>query len=614
MCRLLILIALVFAPSSLLANEDASSTPQELVDGLMREVEELRGLKFKRPVPVVSVDPGKVMSSTGATSGMAPPREAMEAMLVSSVVGLFPRQMAESMVGQSGELRLQLPGMGSPPGGPKGPPPGAPPGATPGGAGIGGPGMGGPGGGMGGVYQDRGGKRIVLFSPPGAKLSRRILTHELTHALDDQHHDLSRFRESMIGSDRALALQAIVEGSAVSVELDWVVRSRSDGKMASAADDPSFPPFGGYLPPDGTFRAPPGVGGGVPGGAGGMPPGATMMVFPYAYGFEFVAALRKRGIARSEMFTRPPLSTEQIMHPEKWLAEDPDSPVRVVLSGLESALHAGGSKTIGQATIGEFGILSLLRAAKVEDAEASAAGWDGDSAIVTFGNGKLGLVWLTEWDSEADAREFETAAPAYLERVLGVDFEIARERVIRVGTSVVVVTGSASRMTAALRKSLDVAGGLTCTEDQWQPRAACLPPELSASGGFRSSHLGVEIEPLPSGWRLDTDGHWGPDVPVRFLTGTGETVVLTRLADGDQPLTPLFMKHTKSVRSIASTWKAPTTSGLRIEFETRGSLVSQWLYRSSSAAVLASIEVPTDRPWSAVEKRVAELKRLLSIE
>ena len=51
---------------------------------------------------------------------------------------------------------------------------------------------------------------------------------------------------------------------------------------------------------------------------------------------------------------------------------------------------------------------------------SAAAGWDGDRYAVFEGpKDRLGLVWLTTWDSEDDAREFTTAYVHYQTAKLG---------------------------------------------------------------------------------------------------------------------------------------------------------------------------------------------------
>jgi hypothetical protein len=51
--------------------------------------------------------------------------------------------------------------------------------------------------------------------------------------------------------------------------------------------------------------------------------------------------------------------------------------------------------------------------------EVAAAGWGGDRFAVYQKDGKRLLAWLTEWDTEADARELRAAA-----RSLGKDWDV----------------------------------------------------------------------------------------------------------------------------------------------------------------------------------------------
>jgi hypothetical protein len=51
---------------------------------------------------------------------------------------------------------------------------------------------------------------------------------------------------------------------------------------------------------------------------------------------------------------------------------------------------------------------------KKHGGKAAAAGWDGDRYAIFEGPGdKLGLVWLSTWDTEDDAREFAKGYVSY---------------------------------------------------------------------------------------------------------------------------------------------------------------------------------------------------------
>jgi hypothetical protein len=106
-----------------------------------------------------------------------------------------------------------------------------------------------------------------------------------------------------------------------------------------------------------------------------------------------------------KMYASPPRSTEQVLHPEKYLAgelprpvADPKPPVGYTLATSD--------------TLGEHAA-SILFARCLEDrgaAERAAAGWAGDRYGVFVGpERRLAVAWISAWDSERDAEEAEAA-------------------------------------------------------------------------------------------------------------------------------------------------------------------------------------------------------------
>src|SRR5262249_43541499 len=119
-------------------------------------------------------------------------------------------------------------------------------------------------------------------------------------------------------------------------------------------------------------------------------------------GMVFCARLTNDGgwDALNEAYRRPPLSTEQVLHPEKYKAK-PDPPTAIDLGKLDVG---PGWKELGRNVVGEMQLGVLLRR---HGGKNAAAGWDGDRYAVFEGpDGRLGLVWLSTWDSEDEAREF----------------------------------------------------------------------------------------------------------------------------------------------------------------------------------------------------------------
>ena len=190
------------------------------------------------------------------------------------------------------------------------------------------------------------------------------------------------------------------------------------------------------------------------------------MLFPYREGLAFVAALRRRQpwSAIDAAFKRPPRSTEQILHPEKYVADE--EPV-VVAPPAPSAL---GTYKVAHSTVwGELGFQLFLRSHGIDAAIAAqaAAGWGGDRVVVLAkGDRTIGIARF-EWDSEADAIEAHEAAVRALDaaivggtiehgelrtRWLALDGTIAYAE--RRGSSLMLAIGVPARLAADVEREL----------------------------------------------------------------------------------------------------------------------------------------------------------------
>ncbi|MBI3951590.1 MAG: hypothetical protein HY314_14155 [Acidobacteria bacterium] len=230
---------------------------------------------------------------------------------------------------------------------------------------------------------------------------RTVMVHELMHALQDQHFSLERFEEPPKGeSDRDLAIHALIEGEATAVMVNYLLKpykldiarvpvpiSALFEQMQETGDDRS----------ELLRAAPPAI--------------RETLLFPYTQGTQFVQhLLRETSWARvSDAYKNPPESTEQILHPERFVSRDEPKSVR--LAPLEPVLGDGWKQRLSDVN-GEFGYLVVL--AEYIDGEAArraAEGWDGDRLALYENNqtGTLLLTHLSTWDSVADAVEFTTA-------------------------------------------------------------------------------------------------------------------------------------------------------------------------------------------------------------
>jgi hypothetical protein len=110
----------------------------------------------------------------------------------------------------------------------------------------------------------------------------------------------------------------------------------------------------------------------------------------------------------------PPQSSEQILHPEKWLERD--EPVRIQFADLEHEPALDSWTLLESNVIGEFQWRIIFGEFGLGlQSVTLAAGWDGDCYAVLERGDDLLLLLATTWDSEADATEFASGYSQLLE-------------------------------------------------------------------------------------------------------------------------------------------------------------------------------------------------------
>jgi hypothetical protein len=110
-------------------------------------------------------------------------------------------------------------------------------------------------------------------------------------------------------------------------------------------------------------------------------------------------------------YADPPQSTEQILHPEKYLSRD--EPQILALPPLSDTLGTGWHLVEAE-TLGEFQT-NLYLAQQVDQATADLAsqGWDGDQYALYVKDDATLLAFATVWDTLADREEFVSATTQY---------------------------------------------------------------------------------------------------------------------------------------------------------------------------------------------------------
>ena len=132
------------------------------------------------------------------------------------------------------------------------------------------------------------------------------------------------------------------------------------------------------------------------------------LIFPYLGGLTFSAAIMKNTgwAALAGLFERPPVSTQQILHPA--LYRSGKTPASVTLPRLEKLLGDNWSK-LDENIMGEFGWKEVLKQFLDNDrAKTLAAAWDGDRYLLyeQKQTKKLILVTRLHLDSEDHAARF----------------------------------------------------------------------------------------------------------------------------------------------------------------------------------------------------------------
>jgi hypothetical protein len=223
--------------------------------------------------------------------------------------------------------------------------------------------------------------------------ARITLAHEYTHALQDQYYNLSRLSQvcnprGVCDSDRALAIRALVEGDATITGFTYGQRRLTGDELRSVfgSGDGSGSGGGSALP---TFFQ-------------------QLVAFPYVQGSEFVIELvrARDGYSAVDRALRDtPVSTEQILHPEKYLSRPRDLPKPVTLPDVARELGAGWRMT-DNTNLGELGIRAWFAQLGAPDAAAVGAGWGGDRFQFFQKDEAAVLVIATRWDTETDATEY----------------------------------------------------------------------------------------------------------------------------------------------------------------------------------------------------------------
>jgi hypothetical protein len=245
------------------------------------------------------------------------------------------------------------------------------------------------------AFYDYNQKKLFITETTSAESQDMVLAHELAHALADQSFHLARYiRQGRKSDDGASARLAVMEGQATWLMSEYLARragrSLRDSPEAVALMSTESETGGGQYP---VFE------------------GAPLylrqtLVFPYTKGMLFQNALLQHDgqDAFAEVFRRAPISTQQILHPDKYIAKvtptSPELPQPHLPSRYKGLI--GGS--LGEL---EHSILIEQFAGK-EAARDVAPHWLGCNFELREDRKakRAVLLYAVEWDTEENAQRY----------------------------------------------------------------------------------------------------------------------------------------------------------------------------------------------------------------
>ena len=274
---------------------------------------------------------------------------------------------------------------------------------------------------------------VGAYGDEEAQEARFVLVHELVHALQDQRLGLSETYDEDRSADAENAFRAVVEGDATLAMLAEALREQ--GIPLSAATD-GIQQMGALLDLDALVRgeklddAPPIL--------------RVTLVAPYLRGLQFIAAVQGRGgwPAVNNAHRRPPTTSEQVLHPEKYFARERAELIEVPEN---RQLKSAGFARIEEDTLGELELSVYFgQQRKSGTDEEAAAGWAGDRLVIYRRGARTAVVWWTTWDTENDAEQAYRAARSVSPRS-------SMARVERKGRAVLIIRGLPAKLHRAAR-------------------------------------------------------------------------------------------------------------------------------------------------------------------
>lgn len=268
--------------------------------------------------------------------------------------------------------------------------------------------------------------------------ARLVLVHELVHALQDQRLGLGESYREKRTADADNAFRAVVEGDAT---LAMLAHALSQQGIPLSAARAGIEQMGSYVDLNALVR----------GEKLDESPAIlrVTLIAPYLRGLQFIAAVQGRGgwPAVNNAHRRPPVSTEQVLHADKYFDREPAESISVKDSApvLRAGFERAAEDTLGELEMSVY-LGQRRRSGRDEDA---AAGWGGDQLVVYVREDTRAVIWWTTWDDEAEADEAYRAARSVSPR--GSAFRVEKR-----GRALLIVRGLPPKLHRSVRHDFTV--------------------------------------------------------------------------------------------------------------------------------------------------------------
>ena len=250
-----------------------------------------------------------------------------------------------------------------------------------------------------GFYDPEARELVVPVAADGiTPLQSITIVHELVHALTDQHFDFNDEYERRIddgNGDDVSAVLALIEGDATYQQFLFLESMSPEDAADAAIEILSFESVVFDAIPQWMQRD---------------------LGFPYEKGLTFVGQIMATAGLKGvdDAYKAPPISTEQILDPNKYLrSEQPETvpPLTVDLPGWVMA---------EESTFGEWGIQLILTDAILPGAVTqAAAGWGNDTYRFFTRGSDSAIAWSYQGETETDAEDLTDAMIAHVKSVMG---------------------------------------------------------------------------------------------------------------------------------------------------------------------------------------------------